>query len=171
MSTAVTPAAAAASFSQPVPRRPDVALHMRDGRRYVMRSAQRFLGICLFLAALGVWLAVDAQGDAALGLSKLVVVLILIFGGAGLWQMGAPVARAELVLDLGRREIRLIRPRAAHGRLVQRTGFSELGRVEFRGSAVGIWLKDGHLLAEVAMPQRAARNQLRRVMQAEGVQV
>lgn len=151
--------------------KPDVVLNVRDGRRAIVRGAQRLFGASLCFATLGLWMFDAGYGDPAEILSKLMVSIVMLFSGAALWQAGAPVSRPELEIDLVRREIRLVRFGVGRKILVERCKFRELWRAEFRGQTVRIWEKDGGLMAEMAMGNAAALNRLRRVLRIEGVEV
>ena len=94
----------------------------------MLRAVQKFAGVSLLSASCGMWLIpMEAAGITAI-LCKIMVTLIMAFVGAALWQAGAPVRKPEVEVDLIRREVRLVRPTRAGGKVLSRCKFSDLGK-------------------------------------------
>ncbi len=142
-----------------------VMLRTRGGRRYWMRAVQRFLGVSLSVAALGLWLVPVGAGGSAEVLSKLMVTVLLGFVGAALWQSGAPHPVPEIEIDLVRREVRLVRFYGETRSLVTRRRFSDLTGAAFQGRNVQLWDEAGDLLAELTLPDDTLTAALRRALQ------
>jgi hypothetical protein len=142
-----------------------VMLRTRGGRRFLVRASQRFLGVSLSVAALGLWLVPVGAGGTAEVLSKLMVTLLLGFAGAALWQAGSPRPMPEIEIDLVRREVRLVRFYGETRSLVTRRRFEDLSGAAFRGRDVQLWDEAGELLAELTLPDDALTAALRRALQ------
>lgn len=148
---------------------PDVRLKVRDGARDAVRFAQRFGGVALSFAALGLLLLPFGGTSTAEVLTKLMVALVLGFIGAALWQSGSPVPTPELEIDMVRREVRLVRWMQDRRAVVKRRRFADLERADFEGDTVQLWEKDNNLLAEVSVRDEMGLRSLRRAMTDEGL--
>lgn len=125
--------------------------HMIDGTRWLMRSAQMFGGVCLIMAAFGLWLAPGAGFDPDLALFKLGVSVTVGIAGLAILQAGRPQPTVEIEIDTERSEVRLVRGKNDARTVVSRIAIADLGPAEVHGTMARLWTTDGALVAEVAM--------------------
>lgn len=140
-----------------------VMAHVRiaDGGRMLVRAAQRFAGVTLGLAALGLWLAPGAGWESDVMLFKLILSLTAVIAGLALLQSSVRPRAPQIEIDTIRREVRLVRPSKSRARAVlQRCAFADLGRVERVGAHLRLWDHEDVFMAEVTMSDRASLNSL-----------
>ncbi|THH38293.1 hypothetical protein E4Z66_01605 [Aliishimia ponticola] len=146
-----------------------VTMTARGGTRALIRTAQRFLGVTLSVAALSLLLLPFGAETTAEILLKLMFALVLGFVGAALWQAGGRVAAPELEIDVVRREVRLIRGFGPSRSIVTRRRFRDLGAVKTQDHSVSFWDADQELLAEVTIADDTALRSLRSALRDEGL--
>lgn len=150
------------------PSAPAEPARMVDGRRWLVRGAQRMSGVALILAALGLWLQPGASFDADLALIKLALSLLLGFAGLAILQAGRARAMVQVELDTLRREVRLVRVMGRAKELVSRTKMVDLGGAEVDGNLVRLYDPSGALLADVAMTDPFTRSSLINALRDSG---
>lgn len=150
---------------------PDVTLRARDGVPFLVRTAQRFAGVSLSVAAVTLMIFPFGAGSTTEILCKMMVAIVLGFAGAALYQAGSPVPTPELELDIIRREVRLVRWTGKSRTVARRVKFSDLSRAEFGDRSVRIWDGQDTMLAELTLSETGARRSLKSALMDEGIRV
>ncbi|NNE51091.1 MAG: hypothetical protein HKN30_01655 [Sulfitobacter sp.] len=132
-------------------------MRMVDGSRMLLRLLSRMIGVCLLLAAFGLWLAPEASNFQEILLFKLALSICAALAGIGFLQSSGTPSAPEVQIDSLKREIRVVRKEGAlHTRVLQRCGFDDLSRVERGGAHLRFWDAKGGFLAEVTLADSRA---------------
>ncbi|WP_299693148.1 hypothetical protein [uncultured Tateyamaria sp.] len=142
-----------------------------DGRRWLARGAQRFSGIVMVMAVVGLWLQPGGAFEQDVMLFKLALSAFMGMAGVALIQGARRKRSLEVEIDLERDVLRLVRPAASMFSspvVVRRCAFSNLGTVDVVSHMVRMWDKRGELLAEVPLADPETRYALLCALSAHG---
>ena len=146
-------------------------VRMVDGSRWLARGAQRFSGIVLVMAVVGLWLQPGAGFDQDVMLFKLAVSAFMALAGVALIQGAGRKPSVEVEIDLAGDALRLVRPgrtAAAPATVVQECSLSGLHMVDVDPCMVRMWDDQGNLLAEVPLSDPDTRETLLCALRAHG---
>lgn len=140
-----------------------------DGGRLIMRVLLRLTGVALVLACLGLWLAPGASWESDIMLFKLILSVMTGLTGICLLQTSVAPKQPEIEIDTKIGELRLIRPsRAGRGEVLHSCSFADLELAELRGQHLRLWEKGSRLIAEIAITNGRAENEMLAGLRAAG---
>lgn len=129
---------------------------------------QMFVGFLLVLAALGLWVAPGATWATDLMISKLVLTAIATFVGIALVMSGVRFPSRDVVIDLAKGEVRIIRFAGEEELTMRSCRIEDLGLVQVDGPVLRMWDEAGAFLADIEMANVEDNQRLIAVMQRAG---
>lgn len=142
---------------------------MVDGGRFVLRGAQRLLGVALIAVAFGLWLMPGSDFDHELLLFKLLLSIVAGLAGVGMLQSGTARLDPRVEIDTIRREVRLVRDTASDAlQVIDRCAFDALAKVEIDGPHVRLWNASGVFMAEATLTDQQVLSRLATCLRASG---